>query len=210
MKGIGFTKWQMYHVDVAGVTVCAILTLLGYLVGVRPLVQQQVGLVAQETRLNIQRRDAVKLAGSTGSLERRLDSLKRALADSPVQLQTTGSINHRIARLASIAAECRMKIDEVQPGEWTTSLQYKTVPIRLVAGGKFPACVALLHRLRVAFPDTAVASFELTGQPRSPEKPAKFEINLIWYAAASHQTTRTYKRSPAKFAHAGLESYNQL
>ncbi len=200
----------MYHVDVAGVTVCAILAMLGYLVGIMPLVQQRVGLVAQETRLNVQRRDAVKLAGSTGSLERKLDSIKQALADSPVQLQTTSSINRRIARLASIAAECGMKIDEVQPGKWTASLQYKTVPIRLVAGGKFPACVALLHRLRVAFPDTAVASFELTGHPRSPQTPAKFEINLVWYAAAGHQTTRTYKRSPAELAPAGAESYNQL
>ena len=209
MKRLGYTKWQTYHLDAAGVLVCGVLAVLGYIVGIDPLVKQQEGLAAQEARLNVQRHDAVKLAGSTGSLERKLDELKRALDESPVQLQAAGSVNRRIARLASLAAECGMKIDEIQPGKWTASPRYKSVPIRLVAGGRFPACVALLRRLRKDFPDTAVASFELTGEPRNPEAPAKFEINLVWYAAARPQTTRTYERPPADFAHAGRESYNQ-
>ncbi len=198
----------MYHLDVAGVAVCAVLAVLGYIVGISPLVQKRESLAAQEARLNIQRNDAVKLAGSTGSLERRLADLKRALGKSPVQLQAAGSVNRRIAQLASIAVECGMKIDEIQPGKWTSSLQYKSVPIRLVAAGRFPNCVALLHRLRVDLPDTAVTSFELTGEPSKPHAPAKFEINLVWYATARHQTTRTYERSPAEFAHAGRKSYN--
>ena len=99
-------------------------------------------------------------------------------------------------------------LGEIQPGKWTASLRYKSVLIRLVASGRFPDCVALLHRLRVDFPDTAVASFELTGEPSNPDTPAKFEINLVWYATARHQTTRTYERSPAEFAYAGRKSYN--
>lgn len=208
MKGISPIKWQIYHVDVAGVTVCAILALLGYVVGIKPLVQRRVGLAAQETRLNVQKRDAEKLADSAASLKRKLASVKRALAESPLQLESTDSINNRISRVAGLAAECGMKIDEIQPGQWAASLRYKTVPIRLVAGGKFPACVALLHRLRVAFPDTAVASFELTGHPRTPATPAKFEVNLVWYTTASHRTSRTYERNPAEFASVGPISSN--
>ena len=187
MKWPRITAWQLCHVDTAGVAVCALLALLGYLVGIRPLVQRQAGLAARDIRLNVQKRDAEKLSGSASLVKERLARVRQALAESPVQLKSVQHINRHIAHLAGLASDCATKIDEIQPGEPTATVRYKMVPIRLVGSGSFPTCVRLLHRLREAFADTAVASFQLTGRPSEQAAPAVFRIDLIWYASATPQ-----------------------
>ncbi|MBL7133358.1 MAG: hypothetical protein ISS78_04615 [Phycisphaerae bacterium] len=187
MKWPKITAWQLCHVDAAGVAVCALLALLGYLVGIRPLVQRRENLVARETRLNVQKSDAQKLSGSASLVKERLARVRQALAASPVQLESAQYVNRRIARLAGLASDCAAKIDEIQPGEPAAAVRYRMVPIRLAGSGSFPACVRLLHRLQEVFPDTAVASFQLTGRPSEQAAPAVFRIDLIWYASANPQ-----------------------
>ena len=184
MRRIDVTKLRPIHIDLAGVAVCVLLVLLGYLIGIRPLVVRQKEMAAQEATLDDRYRDAAKLAGTVTALKKRLAGVKKELAESPVKLQPVNRINERIARVADLAAACGMKIDEIQPDKSFSTPRYQTVPIRVVGSGNFKACVKLLRTFHDTFPDTAISSFELKGNPRQPAAPARFEVELLWYAAA--------------------------
>jgi hypothetical protein len=36
--------------------------------------------------------------------------------------------------------------------------------------------------LQREFPDTSVASFEVSGDPTNPKEPTKLKVDLLWYA----------------------------
>ena len=190
MRRIDVTRLRPIHVDLAGAAVCALLVLLGYLIGIRPLVVRRKEMAAQEAALDDRYRDAAKLAGTVTALKKRLAGVKKELAESPVKLQPANRINERIARVADLAADCGMKIDEIQPDKSFSTPRFQTVPIRVVGSGNFKACVKLLRTFRDAFPDTAISSFELKGNPRQPAAPARFQVELLWYAAADPRLAR--------------------
>jgi len=162
--------------------VCVILSAVGYFAGLRPLLVRQDQLAAVEVRLDSRHRDVRQRADSVANLADSLARTKRALAESPVQLQPARDINAQIARLAKLASECGMKIDEIQPAQPSSGPRFQTVPIHFVGRGDFRTCVQLMHRVREAFPDTAVASFKLTGNPRNPDADAQLILNLLWCA----------------------------
>jgi len=171
------------HIDLAGGAVCAILVGLGYVVGVRPLLAHQSHVAEQKAHLATQRRDAVELADTVAALKDELVGVERDLAGSTVRLAPAYQVNRRIARVADLAADCGVKIDEIETGIPVTGPRYKIIPIHLVGRKSYPACVMLLRRLRQTFPDTAVASFELSRDPADPASAARFQIDLLWFAS---------------------------
>ena len=186
MKWIDLTKWKLHHVDLAGVGVCAMLVLLSYFVGLRSLVLRQESLAEKEVRLGAQRRSAAKLVGNVAFLTSRLAGVKQALVENAIQLESADRVNHRIARVADVAAGCGLKIDGIQPEGPISGPRYRIVPIRLVGSGGFQTCAMLLRRFRQVFPDMAIVSFELSGNPQRPSTPAKFRTDLCWYTAAGN------------------------
>ena len=190
MRGIDVTKLRPIHVDLAGAAVCLLLVLLGYLIGIRPLVVRQKYVADQEAILADRRRSAAKLVGTVTALQNRLAGVKKELSESPIKLRPANRINERIARVADLAADCGMKIDEIQPDKSFSTPRFQTVPIRVVGSGNFKACVKLLRTFRDAFPDTAISSFELKGNPRESATPARFQVELLWYAAADPRLAR--------------------
>jgi len=171
------------HIDLAGAAVCAILVGLGYVAGIRPLLVHRSDTAEENTRLATQRREGAELADTIAALKDQLAGIERDLAESTVRLAPAHQVNRRIARMADLAADCGVKIDEIQTGNPVAGARYQTIPIRLVGQKSYPACVTLLRRFREAFPDTAVASFELSRNPADPASPAKFQIDLLWYAS---------------------------
>jgi len=177
-------KLSARQIDLAGAGVCVATGLLFCVVGVLPLLRRSDYFARQQTRLEGQRRQAAQLARDVAVLKSRLAGIRKELADNPVQLQTAYHLNRRIAELADLAGQAGLVINRVQPGEPTSSPRFETVPIRLAGNGSYPVCAEFLRRLGRRFPDTAVDSFQVVGNPRKPGEPATFDVSLLWYAAA--------------------------
>ncbi len=176
---------KIRHIDLAGIFLCAVIAILGYYWGVRPVVQRHKTVAEQETQLKTNRKNLDELAGIISSLKNKLTTVSKALADSPIELQSAYSVNPRIAHLAELAGGSGIKIDKIQPGRPISSSRFQTVPIYLAGSGSFPAFVTMLRRLGETFADTAVVSFDLTANPANPAIAAEFQIDLLWYAAAA-------------------------
>ena len=181
---------RRWYVDLTGLAVCAGATLVLYLAGVRPLVRRQEHLASRRASLQAQRRLARDLARSLSALEDRLAEARRTLATSPVRLPSSADVNRRIAQVARMATECGLRLDQIQPGPLSDGTRYQTIPFSLVGTGNYRTCATLLHRLRETFPDAAITSLELSGDPSDPHGAARFHIDLLWHAAPNLQAAK--------------------
>lgn len=184
MRTNGSTSWRWF-MDAAGAAICIGATLAFYLGGVRPLVQRYTEAESYQSSINAQRKVLSQLTATFVTEQNCLAEAKRALANSPFQLESSADINKRIARIAGLASDCKLKLDEIRPDAPISGLRYETVAIHIIGEGNYRTCVALLYRLRQVFPDTTVTSFTLRGNPNDHKAVASFTIDLLWYAAAN-------------------------
>jgi Tfp pilus assembly protein PilO len=163
---------------------CLGLTVAGYALGVRPLMDRQAHESAQLQTLKERRATASRLAGEAADLQREVDAGKDILARSPVRLQPAALINQRLAAVTRLATDCGLSLDEVRPGNAVDSTHFQTVPIRIVGGGRYPACAAFLRNLRRTFGDIGVRQFmvsNVSGSVPSTTPAANFQAELVWF-----------------------------
>ena len=184
------TKWKFLQIDAAGAGLCVVAGLLFYFAAVRPLVGQRETRAVQQAQVETQRQNAARLSERTSLLQNRLAEVRKALNETPIQLAPAVHINRRIARLADLADQNGLTVDEIQPGKPTSTRQYEMIPIRLLGSGSYRTWAAFLHQLPRTFPDTSVRSFELSADPGDPSVPATFRIDLVWHAAAGGTRAR--------------------
>lgn len=195
-------KWEVHHIDAAGTAVVAAGALLLFFAGVRPMLARQEAYRASRKRVDTHCTEAESLAKSRRSLAAELAAVSKALAEHPVELRSVLHLNRRIGELSHLAIGCGLKIQEMEPGTPTGTAQHELVPIRLLGSGTYRTWAAFLHHLTETFPDTAVRSFEVFGNPAEPGTAARFRVNLMWYAARGGPGERS--PSPRKGAR-GLE-----
>jgi Tfp pilus assembly protein PilO len=169
--------------DAAGLAVCALLTLAGYVVGFQPVYQAHRERTARQRELADSRAKVNDTGDALAQLKRELTQTQRAVADSPLRLQAVSQINQRLAGLTELAARAGLAMDQVQPGPPVHGKRFDTVPIHIIGSGTFPTCAKFIHLLHSEHHDTGVRSFSLSGHPASPDAPATFQCDLSWYAA---------------------------
>ena len=179
-----FTKHKPLYVDLAAVGICALLALIAYAVGVYPVIRRHEGFHLRETELKAQQQEGRTLSVKVARVASEITQIKQELADNTIQLKPVAQVNSHLARIASLAGQCGLKLDRLRPDKHLTGSRYQTVPIYLVGNGSFPACVKLLQELQRQFPDTSVASFEVKGDPTKPTEPTNLRVDLLWYALA--------------------------
>ena len=184
IKTTFLANWKLRHIDLAGMVACAVGLVIIYVAGALPMMRRQDDLAAQKAHVNTQRQNATMLGNRANMLRSNLAALRKSLGDHPIQLQPASRINRRIARLTDLAVRNGLSVDEVRPGKTVRSAQHAMVPIHLQGSGAYPTWSAFLHQLTETFQDTSIDSFELSGHPGSPSKPATFQIDLVWHAAA--------------------------
>ena len=184
MNRMKFTKLKPWYIDLAAIGICAFLALIAYVVGVYPVIRRYRGFDLQAAELKVQQKRARKLSGKVAHVASEITQINRELADNTLKLKSAGQVNSHLARIAALAGKCGLKIDQLRPDKSLNGSRYQTVPIYLVGSGDFPACVRLLQELHRGFPDTSVASFEVTGDPTKPTEPTKLRVDLLWYALA--------------------------
>ena len=179
-----FAKFKPLYIDLAAVGICALLALIAYVVGVRPVIRRHQGFALRETELKVRQKKARKLSARVAHVASEITQIKQELADNIIELKPVGQVNSHLARIARLAGHCGLKLDQLRPDKRLSGSRYQTVPIYFVGSGSFPACVKLMRELQRGFPDTSVASFEVKGDPTKPAEPTKLRIDLLWYALA--------------------------
>lgn len=182
------------HIDLAGVAIMVAAALPLLLPRVNPLLRSTEYIEQQRAQLAIARRNEKDLNDFLVDQRGRLAEIRASLRKEKIRLESAQNVNQRIASLTSLAAGTGLNVDEVLPGQTKRSPRFDSVPVRMNGTGSYPTCVAFLCKLTKTFPDTSVDSFELAGDPQKPGSPAKFHVDLIWYAAAEADNAPARKR----------------
>lgn len=169
------------RIDLAGIVACLILTGATYLVGARPLLASRDERDSRNVAFANAVEQANTLIGSTRGLRTQLSTAQMALAKIQIPLQPSTSINQRIAELTSLAGECKLEMQSIQPGTVASTPRFAQIPIQVAGTGSYRTCADFLHRLREQFPDTAVRAFELSVSPGDPTAETSFNVQLTWY-----------------------------
>jgi Tfp pilus assembly protein PilO len=176
---------SVVKIYLAGVVACAVVSAGTYFVGVRPAMARYAEHRDQQVALRAARQKAAALLGTRNSTQGQLNAASEALQKQVLRLEPVSRVNQRLSALTELATrECGLIIDEMRPGTIAEGADYTTVPILIAGSGTYPKCARFLHRLRQAFPDTSVRSFETTNNSASPDSPAAtFQFELTWHAA---------------------------
>jgi len=170
------------YVDLGALGVFALLAVIAYAVGIHPVIERHRGLGLRESELKDYQATAGELSGKVAQVAAEITRIKQELSDNAIKLKSADEINSHLARLAAVTGKCGLKLDQLRPDKYLSGPRYQTVPIYLAGSGSFPECVKLLHKLQREFPDTSVASFEVSGDPSKPEEPTRLRVDLLWYA----------------------------
>ncbi len=168
------------RVDALGVAVVLAGAAAFYCLAVQPLLNRREQQSVQQSQLELQRKNAALMTARAEDLKRKLAQARADLAQCPVKLEPASAVNTRIGRLADLAAQNGLKVDEIQPAEPTYGQDYGCLPIHLIGSGGFRTWTAFLHQLSSAFPDTSVDGFQLSGKPDDPSAPMTFQVDLVW------------------------------
>ncbi len=172
------------YMDAIGIAIIIAAALPLLFPGVNPLLRSTEHIDQLRTQLAVARRNEKDVNEFLVDQRARLAEIRISLRKERIRLESARNVNQRIASLTTLAAGTGLNVDEVLPGQAKRSTRFDSVPVRMNGTGSYPNCVAFLCKLTKTFPDTSVGSFELAGDPERPGSPARFHLDLVWYAEA--------------------------
>ena len=173
-------------IDTGGAAACAVALLLFYAIGIRPLLHHRNDVIVARATLMHQRQRAAAAKALVRDLTGQVERAQAAMEANPLRLESVGRINHRLARIDSLAGARGLELRDVQPGRVAQSNGYQTVPLRITGTGSYQNCMQFLHDLHQTFRDTAVTGFRLSGSPQDGKSQTiSFDFDLRWYASDS-------------------------
>jgi len=188
-------KLYLFHIDAAGVIVCALASLAFYAVTVQPFFEQRSAVAERRRELKDLACKASELEAALAQDQDRLAAVKSDLAASTVTLDSTAHINTRIARLAAFFADFELEVDDVRTGQVCRGLHCDVVPMTIVGRGSYERYGRFLRGLCSAFPDMNVVKIELTGNPARASESETFRFELFWYAVSEAQVAVALRTS---------------
>jgi Tfp pilus assembly protein PilO len=175
--------------DAAGAAACAIIVAALIFGGLMPLLSHRGDADASRRELAHQRQRVAAGKAAVAQLQRQLAEARAELARYPVHLEDARRVNHRLARITSLATSRGLEVQGVEPGGIARGLRYQTIALKLTGNGGYRGCVRFLHDLHEQLPDTAVIAVRLAGNPQQENgAPPTFEFELRWYAAPALAT----------------------
>lgn len=170
-------------IDAVGLAACLAVTGAVFVLGVQPLLDRQSRIEETRAQLRAQELAAQQATLALSEARKRVVLAEQAAAENPLRLQPIDRLNAWLALIAETATKSGVELDQLEPGQPLRGEHYVTVPIRVVGRGSFVASTRFLHRLHEAMPDTGLESMDLKGQPRTPDAPATFQLELKWHAS---------------------------
>ena len=141
------TTLSPFHLHLVGGVTLIALTLLGYVIIVRPLAQERQMLSTLQGRLVEAQLEAAQARSTGDRLAADLQVVEGALAESRVRLETVDCLNQRLAEIVAVTADVGLVIHETRSGEVQPGPRYDTVPIVLAGSGPYPKCALFFHHL---------------------------------------------------------------
>ncbi len=176
-------KTRYGYIHAIGGGCCLALTVVGYLLVARPVIQTQLAQSSLRAELLGHQQRLAELDQAERILENKRYRVEQDLAHDRLSLQGIGHLNRRLALIVDSAVASDIVLNETRSGTITDGQMYQTVPISLTGTGSYPGFAAYLRRLHERLPDTCVVSFELSGRPGREDTPGRFRYDLLWYAA---------------------------
>ena len=174
---------RLLWIDAAGIGVCVLASVAGYMALVNPFLQTRSAATDLCREMETRHKKVAELESSVAMVKDRLDAAQQQLATGAIQLESAAHINKRIAGVTEFLSRCDLHVDDVQTGRVSSGLQYDLVPITIVGRGAYAQCVKLLQGLCSKYPDMSVMRIELAGSPTERAETEKFRFELFWYAA---------------------------
>ncbi len=175
------TKDNSWLLHVAGAVVCVSVSMMAYFVALKPLSQRRGLIDTQQQELVDRHQDLSRFNAANSGWEEQLVAMKQALAESEIHLESSDRVNRRIAVLTELAKDCGLTVDDIRLGKYLAGDDYEVVPIQLAGGGAFTNFARFLNQLSNKYPDTGLASFEVSGNPQLESSTEKFRFEVYWY-----------------------------
>ena len=176
-------RLSLLKIDAAGLGLCVAASLVFYWATIQPLMERQSLAAEQRRELSDRQGKLTELKAGATRLRERVNAMQGELAGSAVKLEPARDINKRVDSLAQFLTECELEIDDVQTKRTYSGLQYDLIPITVLGRGPYTQCVRFLRRLHSTYPDMSVAQIQFSCTPGPTTQPAKFQFDLLWYAA---------------------------
>lgn len=176
-------RLALLKIDVAGLGLCAVASLVFYWVTIQPFLQRQSLNAEQGHELKRRLDKVVELNAATAKVQERVAAAQGDLAAGSVRLESAAHINKRVAGLTQFFSDCELDVDDVQTGRVYAGVQYNLVPITVLGRGAYAPCVKFFRGLRGTFADMGIARIELSGTPGRQAQRGTFQFDLLWYAA---------------------------
>lgn len=160
----------------------ALITGLGYMVGVRPLLAARVEAWELDHSLTEKRSALDDLRAELATTKNDLAVVRRALDAGDINLVGSSLLNSQLAKLGIAAETAGVAVSEAAPGAPEEGSLLVRIPIRISGKGHYPDFAAFLRALDKDLKDTVVVGFNLGGRADMPNEPATFSVDLLWYA----------------------------
>jgi hypothetical protein len=176
---------QNLWIDLSGIIVLALLGTTFFFQSLRPWMEQDQASQAQRKQFLSVRQRAASSASQVRRLTQQLQAERHALPASAAMHEDVRRLNSRLARIAALASKQGLQLRNVEPGRPTAEGDRVLLPIHLTGFADYRGCAEFLHAMRNEFGDTSVYSLRMTARPDGEKTAVDFDMNLLWYAAAS-------------------------
>jgi Tfp pilus assembly protein PilO len=174
------------HLHVGAIAAMALITGVGYLAGVRPLLASQVEEWNLEQAVREKRAIVEDLRAELATTRNEMAHARKSLDSVEVNLVGSSLINAQLAKLGIAAEEVGMVLTETAPGQPEEGAALVRIPIRIAGKGHYPDFARFLRTLNDRMKDVVVVGFSLSGRADTPTEPATFSVDLLWYALREH------------------------
>lgn len=169
-----------WRLDAAALLACALVTLLMYVVLIRPVVNAQNEYARLLPERSEKEQTLRTAQASLNTMREQLESAREQVEQLPLRLESSAQVNTRLARLAEMAAEAGLELHEMRPSEVWAGDRYDTVPIVLSGSGNYRNVTTFMRNVHEQFADTAVVGFDLSSGGATKGQ-ATFGVGLAWY-----------------------------
>lgn len=179
------------RVHACGVLAVAGISGAAYFGIVRVLINRDAPIRQLLADINARGEEARAAEDAAGDSRRRLAELERN--PPAVKLESADLINQRLVRITNKAVAAGLSIDQMTPGTPAPAARFVTVPVKISGTCTYPGLSRFVHELRREFPDSAITTLQVSGNPADPTSRASFAAEIAWFAAPAVSAAATDK-----------------
>lgn len=181
------SKQGVLPLHIAGAVVCSVLLIMGWFVGVSPILaesNQGETIVRQAMKAE---REAQQAKHELDKLTKSLDKVREQLEHQPVSLATATEINPLLAQLASWADEHHLAITQTQAKRPQSMRHYDYIPIQISGEGGYANLLAFFNQLHKDRGDLGILGFSIRRIQTKDGPGVGFDLQLAWYVVGEQQ-----------------------